>query len=252
MVRIHVGAKNFDKALEACEKAKKGAAGNSSTLAVIEYIQGNVFWAKNDTEKALQTLRNAIEIDPKVLAPYVALAKIYGKLGRLNDAILQYEAVLNRNPDYAAAYMALGAIYDYQGKPEKAEIYYREALDIDQDFAPAANNLAWSLAERGGNIDEALRFAQIAKEKMPKNPAVMDTLGWIYYLKGSYLNAIAELQDSVALAPDNAVINYHLGLAYYKNKQSDEAKTFLEKAVKLDPNFKGADDARKILNQLKG
>ena len=39
----------------------------------------------------------------------------------------------------------------------------------------------------------------------------MDTLGWIYYLKGSYLNAISELQDSVELVPDNPIVNYHLG-----------------------------------------
>jgi Tfp pilus assembly protein PilF len=82
---------------------------------------------------------------------------------------------------------------------------------------------------------------------MPKSAAVMDTLGWIYYLKGSYLNAISELQDSVGLEPDNPVINYHLGLAYYKNNQPDAAKEFLEKALKIDPNFKGADDARRIL-----
>ena len=58
----------------------------------------------------------------------------------------------------------------------------------------------------------------------------MDTLGWIYYLKGSYLNAIAEFQDSLEHDPENPVINYHAGLAYYRNKQPDEAKKFLEKA----------------------
>ena len=92
-----------------------------------------------------------------------------------------------------------------------------------------------SVHKRGGNIDEALGYAQIAKEKMPKNAAVMDTLGWIYYLKGSYLSAISELKDSVELAPDNPVINYHLGLAYYKNNRSKDAKEFLEKALELNP-----------------
>jgi len=74
----------------------------------------------------------------------------------------------------------------------------------------------------------------------------------VYYHKGSYLNAIAELQDSVELAPDNPVINYHLGLAYHKNKQPDEAKEFLEKALEINPNFKGAEEARNILKEIKG
>jgi Flp pilus assembly protein TadD len=86
---------------------------------------------------------------------------------------------------------------------------------------------------------------------MPKSAAVMDTLGWIYYLKGSYLNAVAELQESAALEPDNAVINYHLGMAYYKNGQTKDARNSLEKALKIQEKFKGADEARKILEDIR-
>ena len=189
-------------------------------------------------------------MDPNLLAPYVALAKAYGRLGRFDEAVSQYELLLAKSPDYVAGYMALGTIYDQQGDAEKAETYYRKALEINGEFAPAANNLAWNLAEKGGNIDEALGYAQIAKERMPRNAAVMDTLGWIYYLKGSYLNAIAELLDSVELDSENPIFNFHLGMAYHKNDQQDEARESLENALKIAPDFKGAEDARKILEEI--
>ncbi|MBW2142766.1 MAG: tetratricopeptide repeat protein, partial [Deltaproteobacteria bacterium] len=144
----------------------------------------------------------------------------------------------------------LGTIYDQQGDGKKAEDNYRKALAIKSDFAPAANNLAWNLLERGGNIDEALGFAQIAKEQMPKNPSVMDTLGWVYYRKSSYLNAIAEFQDSLALKPENPIINYHLGMAYFKNNQHDAARESLKKALKIDPDFKGSEEARRVLEEI--
>jgi tetratricopeptide (TPR) repeat protein len=124
------------------------------------------------------------------------------------------------------------------------------ALSIQNDFAPAANNLAWILVETGGNIDEALGLAQTAKLKMTKNPAVMDTLGWIYYLKGSVLNAIGELQDAVQLDVNNALIHHHLGLAFYKNNQFEKAKESLERALSVDQNFKGAEQARKLLREI--
>jgi tetratricopeptide (TPR) repeat protein len=251
MVGIYVRDKKFNEAFELCRRQKQAVDENPFLQAVIEYIEGNIFQARKDSDRALESFRKAIETDPNVLASYVALARMYGQLGKLDQAISQYEAVLNKNPNYLGGYMAIGTIYEQKGDGEKAETYYRKALEIKRDFAPAANNLAWNLADRGGNIDEALKFAQIAKEKMPKNPAVMDTLGWIYYLKGTYLNAIAELQDSVQLAPDNPAINYHLGMAYYKNNKEDGAKEFLEKALELDPNFKDAEEARKILNELK-
>jgi tetratricopeptide (TPR) repeat protein len=251
-VGIYVRNKEFEKALQFCQKQKQEVIGSHRLLATIEYVEGNIYQAEMDTEKALQSYKRAIEIEPNVFEPYVALARIYAQQGKLDETISQFEAALSKNPNYLGGYMALGTIYDQKGEREKAENYYRKALGINKDFAPAANNLAWNLAVRGRNVDEALGFARVAKERMPKNPAVMDTLGWIYYLKGNYLSAIAELQDGVELAPDNPAINYHLGLAYYKNKQPDGAKEFLEKALELDSNFKGADDARKILDELKG
>ena len=79
----------------------------------------------------------------------------------------------------------------------------------------------------------------------------MDTLGWLYYLKGSYLNAIAEFQDSLARDPDNPIINYHMGLAYYKNNQPDKASKFLEEALKIDQDFQGAEKARSLLKEIR-
>jgi tetratricopeptide (TPR) repeat protein len=92
----------------------------------------------------------------------------------------------------------------------------------------------------------------VAKEQLPKNPSVMDTLGWIYYLKGTYLSAIAEFQDSLELSPDNAEVNYHLGMAYYKSGQNAKAKDYLKKALDLKAGFSGAEEARSALKELAG
>jgi tetratricopeptide (TPR) repeat protein len=143
--------------------------------------------------------------------------------------------------------MALGTIYDRQGQAEKAEAFYRKALEVREDFAPAANNLAWNLAQREIKLNEALDLARLAKKHLPEDPNVMDTLGWVYYLQESYQNAVAELQDSVAKNPDNAITNYHLGKALYKIKEYEKAREYLAKALELDPDFSWADDARRFV-----
>jgi tetratricopeptide (TPR) repeat protein len=251
IVNMYLRGKKFNEALKVCNSMKGQTAENPYNLALIEYLEGSIFSAKKEPRKAQKHYENAIKSNPNILAPYVALARIYLRGGKSAEAISQYESILKMNPKHFPGYMALGTIYDQQGDGEKAETYYRKALEIKQDFAPAANNLAWNLAERGGNIDEALNFAQIAREKMPKNAAVMDTLGWIYYLKGSYLNAIAEFQDSLELDPKNPVTYYHLGLAYYKNNHPNGARECLEKALELERGFRGADQASSILKELK-
>jgi Tfp pilus assembly protein PilF len=252
MVGILAGDKKFDDALKACEKQKEKVGGNPPNLALIEYLEGSVFLAEADSKKAQERFKKAVETAPNLLAPYIALAEIYAREKKFDESIAEYENILTKNPKYLAGYMAIGTIYDLKGEGQKAETYYRKALDIKRDFGPAANNLAWNLVERGGNIDEALTYAQIAKEQMPDTAAVMDTLGWIYYLKGSYLNAMAEFQDSLAKDPDNAVFNYHMGLVYRKNNEPAKAKEYLQKALDLDANFKGAEEARKTLKQLQG
>ena len=180
----------------------------------------------------------------------MALARLSIREKNMDAAVSQYLSLLEKDPKSLTGHMGLGTIYDLQGEGQKAEASYRKALEIKSDFAPAANNLAWNLMKSGGNIDEALGFAQIAKEQMPENPSVMDTLGWLYYLKGSYLNAITELQDSLKQQPDNPVINYHMGMAYFKNGQADTAKQFLEKALKIDPDFSDAGEARSTIKQI--
>jgi tetratricopeptide (TPR) repeat protein len=252
VVGLSVRDKKYDDALKACEDHKNKVKDSPASLSLIEYLEGNIFLAKNDTKAAQDRFKKAIDIEPNNPAAYVSLAQIYAREKRFDEAIREYEGVIAKNPKYLAGYMAVGTIYDQKGDAKKAETYYRKALDIKKDFGPAANNLAWNLADRGGNIDEALTFAQIAKEQLPNSSAVMDTLGYVYYLKGSYLNAIAEYQDSLARDPGNAVINYHMGLAQYKSTDKAKAKDYFEKALQLDPNFKGAADARRLLKEIAG
>ena len=251
-VELNVRDKKYDEALKVCEDHRKKVEDSPASLALIEYLEGNIFLAKKDSKAAQGRFKKAIETEPNNPAAYVALAGIYAREKRFDEAIKEYEAVIAKNPKYLAGYMAVGTIYDLKGDGQKAETYYRKALAIKKDFGPAANNLAWNLAERGGNIDEALAFAQIAKGQLPSSPAVMDTLGYIYYLKRSYLNAIAEFQDSLARDPSNAVINYHMALAQYKANDKAKAKDYFEKSLQLDPNFKGADDARKLSKEIAG
>ena len=63
----------------------------------------------------------------------------------------------------------LGMIYEKQKRYGKSEAHYRSALEVNPGFA-AANNLAFYPADQNKDIDEALRLARMAKEKLPNSP----------------------------------------------------------------------------------
>jgi len=147
--------------------------------------------------------------------------------------------------------MGLGIIYDTQKKYDKAKEQYQKALKINPKFVPAANNLAYLYAEKGENIDEALNLAQSAKEQFPDDPHISDTLGWIYYKKNVFTLAITYLKEASGKIPDQSMMRYHLGMAYYKNGDKELAKIELRKALELDPKFSGAEDAKDTLARLR-
>ena len=106
----------------------------------------------------------------------------------------------------------------------------KKALAIQPEQPIAANNLAFLMVNSGQNLDVALSLAQTARRGMPNSPSSADTLAWVYYQKGNYLSARDLLEDAIKTAPNDANIQYHLGMTYAKLSNSADAVTHLKKA----------------------
>lgn len=167
-----------------------------------------------------------------------------------DKAKVSYQTAVDKAPDSLPALMALGLIYEQEKNFAKAQGFYERALKVNPNFIPAANNLAYIYADHGGNIDVALNLAQKAKERMPEDANISDTLGWIYYKKNVYSMAVSYLKESVEKNPNQSVPHYHLGMAYFKNGNKNLAKQELAEALRLNPNFDGAEEAKKTLAGL--
>jgi tetratricopeptide (TPR) repeat protein len=249
IILVHAAKKEFQTAILKCDKKLEEYQDSPELMAIVHNLKGGLFLAQHKTKQAEESFKNALKENPNFLQPYYSLGRIYLMEKKEDQAIAQYKTVLEKNPKQTAPHMLLGIMYDIQKKFDLSEKHYRAALDINPDFAPAANNLAYLLATQDKNINEALQFAQKAKEKLPLDANIMDTLGLIYYKKGLYDSAIGEFSDSLEKIPDNAIVHYHLGMAFHKKGDNDRAKTQLEKALSLNQNFDGADEARQILSK---
>jgi tetratricopeptide (TPR) repeat protein len=68
--------------------------------------------------------------------------------------------------------------------------------------------------------------------------------------KGAYNSAIDLFKEAIKLEKDatpDPTFYYHLGLAYEKTEQASLAKQQFERALKINPTFSDASDARKRL-----
>jgi len=70
---------------------------------------------------------------------------------------------------------------------DKMEQDLHKIMAIYPDSAMAYNALGYTLADRGIRLDEALKLILKAYQLSPEEPAILDSLGWVYYRMGVIL-----------------------------------------------------------------
>jgi len=193
----------------------------------------------------------AIELAPDYTRPYYELGVMYVAQKKLPEAEAKFKKVLDKNEKNVGAHTLLGVVQNSLGKIDEANKHYRRVLELNPKNVLAANNLAANLADTGGNLDEALKFAQIAREGAPEDSNVGDTLGWIYYKKGLIETAYPLIADAAKKQQKNASVRYHHGMVLLKKEKPKEASAELKAALALEDGFPGAEEAKKTLASLK-
>ena len=211
-------------------------------LAKIDAAQTNLARAETD-------LLKAIDLNPDLPSPYLLLAQVYVRADKNQEALQKLNTLVTRTNDIPA-FMQIGAIQEKLNHFDAARDAYEKVLSINSNSIAALNNLAYLYAMHLNKIDRAYELAQKAREFLPYNPNVGDTLGWILIKKGDYPRAVTVLEDSAERAPADAEIQYHLGLAHYMMEEEDAARVALQRAVASQQEYPNKDDARSRLAVL--
>ncbi|TFG61297.1 MAG: tetratricopeptide repeat protein [Deltaproteobacteria bacterium] len=240
-------AKDREKAKKVLEEAVR----NDPKNGLVWELAGRFSAATGTPAEAEAAFLKAIELAPDIISPYFQLGLIYTTQKKFPEAEVRLRKVLEKDDKNVGAHALLGMVLNSQGEIDASNKEYRRVLDLSPKNALAANNLASNLADGGGNLDEALKFAQTAREASPEDPNVSDTLGWVYYKKGLLEPAYPLIAEAAGKAKENPVIRYHHGMVLAKKGKSKEAAEELKAALALDSEFPGAPEARKTLDMMK-
>jgi Flp pilus assembly protein TadD len=129
------------------------------------------------------------------------------------------------------------------GRLDEAIAGYRSIVTPAALAAVASNELAWLYVTKRNDPDAALPIAEQAVKLSPNDPAILDTLGWVFYVKGDNDKALGILRKAKSGLPGNPTLRYHLGLALLKIGRKDDAKAELEEALAISKDFPEAADA---------
>jgi tetratricopeptide (TPR) repeat protein len=224
--------------------------------AAAELSEAEALATAGNYKDALDHYRRASQDDPEnvnILMPYALLCS---HLDLNSEAISLARRVLTHRPTEvvaAAAYTTLVEALRAEGDYKEANRALEEMLsDYTSNYAKAIAyyEKAYNLAEMEENLDEALESAQLALRYSPKElrQFPLAALGWVYFKKRDFGNAVDFLTKSADLGP-TATNLMHLGMALLESGQKDRARAVFRKAKAF--KTKGAGLEEKILEQFR-
>ena len=227
----------------------EGPAADEVTQAESMVTQGNYI-------DALDHYRRAAQVDPDNVAILMPYALLCSHMDMNNEAIAVARRVLKQRPTEvvaAAAYTTLVEALRAEGNFKEANRALEDMLhEYTSNYAKsvAYYEKAYNLAEMDENLDEALESAQLALRYSPKElkQFPLAALGWVYFKRQDYTNAVDFLSKSADLGP-TATNLMHLGMALLESGEKERARAVFRKAKSF--KAKGAGLEEKILEQIR-
>jgi predicted Zn-dependent protease len=235
-----------NKRPEALAIARQFANDHPKSAPLQEFL-GMVLVNTGDLTGARAALEMANAAEPGSAAAAFGLARLDLTEGKLGAALQRLNETLSANPNNLNARILLGMVDEAAGQQTAAAQQYRKVLEAEPEDVYALNNLAYVLGEDGSpsQLVEALRLAQKAAEVNSDSAEIQDTLGWIYFRRGLYQNALQYLVPA-AKGGREPIRMYHLAMAYYKSGDKARAQQTYEAAFRLNPKVREAELTREL------
>ncbi len=190
-------------------------------------------------DEAISELEGLAAERPGHFEPLFRVGNMLRAQERFAEAVSAYDRAFERlaapdAPHWTMHYYR-GIALERSGQWERAEKDLLTALDLQPEQPYVMNYLAYSWVEQKTHLEDAQKLLVRAVELRPKDGYITDSLGWVYYRLGNYVDAVTYLERAVELRPQDPVINDHLGDAYWKVGRRQEARFQWRRALSLEP-----------------
>ena len=194
----------------------------------------------HDTEKAVETLRRAILLEPQDVRLYLDFAALSATHQSFQVGINVVNDGINLQPKAAPLYFARGVLYVQLAEFEKAQSDFDMAyrLDPSQSLSAAAQGLA---AVQQNDLTTALAGVKEKLARKPDDPLLLYLDADILEQQGlvpdseQFKSAMRSAQRAVKLRPALGPARGVLAKLYLQNGQYSEAAEQCKRALEVDP-----------------
>lgn len=194
-------------------------------------------------EDALKNYRSAFTYNIRGLG--------YADKGQYHEAIDDFKAALEIQPDYAEAIINRADVYGVTGQYKQALADFSKALKIKPDFADAYYNRG--IVHLAMNrLDLAINDFTTAINIEPDMADAFNNRGVVFLAKKEYQKAFIDFTQAVKINRNHAHAYYNRGRIYNIYQQYDAAIEEFNQALKIKPDFADAvNNLRITLNRKK-
>lgn len=202
---------------------------------------------QSDVNGAAQSFKQAISLNSGNSTAHYGLGTALVRQGLYDDAIKELNTSLYQFPNSAPAHLSLGQAYLGQGNSVGAVKEFQESIRIKPENAQAYLGIA-DIREGRGDIELAISDVRSGLELMPTNLDLHQRVADDSLRLEKLDDAIKEYKGILDTNPGNSPAAKGLTRAYYMkaNKEAnsafftsnefDNARTYIDSAVKMNPN----------------
>lgn len=222
------GKKDNEKAMMHFKKVKPGSRFYQDAIVHVSYL----YQEKGDIKKAINYLKEAINKTPDDPELFYYLSTFYEDTKKFKDAETALKKAIEISPNEEKFLFRLGVVYDKWNRKEDSIKTMKALIKLNPEHANALNYLGYTYADLGINLDEAERLIKEALKYKPDDGYITDSLGWVYFKKGLFAEALNLLKKAVELVPDDPIMLEHLGDAYLKTNDRVNALKVYKRSLK--------------------
>lgn len=196
----------------------------------------NIHMKQGNHPQALNHVRQQRTIDNENQQAYFLMeVDILNRSGEYDASLKVLNAALKAYQDSTDLRYSRAMVAEKLGNLDQLEKDLNHIISLEPDNATALNALGYTLADRTSRLDEALVLIEKALQLAPKDPAILDSLGWVYFRMGKLKQALTLLEQAFALFPD-AEVAAHLGEVLWALEDRAQAKAIWSKALNKTPD----------------
>ncbi|MCT7952449.1 tetratricopeptide repeat protein [Ancylothrix sp. C2] len=187
-------------------------------------------------EEAIESLNQAIAIQPDDHEAFYNRAILQANLGRYEEAIDSYNQAIAIQPDFHEAFYNRGVSQAKLGRYEEAIDSFNQAITIKPDKHEAFYNRGIS-QNNLGRYEEAIDSYNQAIAIQPDKHEAFNNRGNLQNNLGRYEEAIDSFNQAIAIQPDFHQPFNNRGVSQAKLGRYEEAIDSFNQAIAIQPDF---------------